>query len=145
MIARPHITNSVALDASIFIYYLENHPHYAALANPYFDAHDRGQLRIVTSAVTLLEVLVRPLRYGDLEVVAQYEDMLSGRVGIWMIDIDRDQLMLASRLRAEFRLKTADALQLAAAIATGCTQFITNDKRIPSIPGIEVVQLDNAA
>ncbi len=144
MIATAPEIRNVALDASIFIYYLENHPRFGALANPYFAAHDEKLLSLVTSAVTLLEVLVRPLRYGDSEVAAQYEEMLSGSYGIRVVNLDRRQLILAATLRAQFRLKTADALQVSAALSTGCTQFITNDARIPPIPGIEIVQLENA-
>jgi hypothetical protein len=38
-------------------------------------------------------------------------------------------------------VKTPDALQLAAALGAGCTTFVTNDRRIPAIRGMRVLQL----
>ena len=53
----------------------------------------------------------------------------------------------ATLLRAESRLKTADALHLAAAITAGCQQFITNDLRLARAAAdhIDVLALDSAA
>lgn len=143
MIAAPTNIPLVALDASIFIYYFENHPQFAPIVDRYFAGHDAGQLQLVTSALTLLEVTVLPLRQRDADVVNQYEEMLSDVFGIRVVDIDRSQLMLAATLRADFRLKTPDALQIAAALSNGCVSFITNDKRLPIIPHLEIVQLSD--
>ena len=38
-----------------------------------------------------------------------------------------------------------DALQLAAALSERCTTFLTNDRRIPSVPGLHTVVLDDHA
>jgi predicted nucleic acid-binding protein len=38
-------------------------------------------------------------------------------------------------------VKTPDALQLAAAIGTDCHAFLTNDRRLPDIPGLRIRQL----
>lgn len=35
------------------------------LVRPFFEAADRGEFQIVTSILTLTEVLVHPLRRGD--------------------------------------------------------------------------------
>jgi predicted nucleic acid-binding protein len=58
-----------------------------------------------------------------------------------MIDLTRDQLRAAAELRAMAGVKTPDALQLAAAIGAGCTSFVTNDRPLPSVPGLRIVQL----
>jgi hypothetical protein len=34
-------------------------------------------------------------------------------------------------------------MQLAAAMAAGCPVFLTNDDRIPSIPGLQILQLED--
>ena len=39
-------------------------------------------------------------------------------------------------------MKTPDALQLASALVSDCTAFLTNDGRIPSVPGIRILSLD---
>jgi predicted nucleic acid-binding protein len=50
-------------------------------------------------------------------------------------------LTLAAELRATTGAATPDALQLATALATGCSSFLTNDRRLPSVPGLKVVKL----
>ncbi|MHA7836423.1 MAG: type II toxin-antitoxin system VapC family toxin [bacterium] len=52
-----------------------------------------------------------------------------------MVDIDRQQLRAATQLRAVHGLRTPDALQLAAGLARRATTMITNDRRLPGIPG----------
>ena len=56
-------------------------------------------------------------------------------------DLTRDQLRGAAQLRAVTGARTPDALQLVAAIASGCKTFLTNDRRVPRVPGLQVVQL----
>ena len=132
---------STALDTSLFIYLIERHPVYADVVRPIFAAANRGECRLVTSAVTLLEVLIVPYRLRKPDVAVAYEDLLMRSRGVEMIDIDTGQLRVAAELRANFGLKTPDALQIAAALTTGCSSFITNDKRLPEIPGLSIVQL----
>ena len=48
----------------------------------------------------------------------------------------------AGGIRAATAIRLPDALQLAAASLTKCTAFLTNDRRIPSLAGIPVLQLD---
>jgi len=50
----------VAFDSSPLIYYIEQHPEYAPVAEDLFGAVDRGDSLAMTSVLTLLEVLVRP-------------------------------------------------------------------------------------
>ncbi len=37
--------------------------------------------------------------------------------------------------------QTGHALQLAAALAARCTAFLTNDRRLPHVAGLQVLQL----
>ena len=89
---------------------------------------------MVTSALTLLEVLVVPYRAEDRALAERYEQLLTRSRGIRVIDLSLDQLRDAAQLRAANGVKTPDALQLAAAMGSGCTAFVTNDRRIPDIP-----------
>ena len=131
----------VALDTAVFIYYIERRPEYAEAVRPIFQAYSRGEIEIVTSSITLLEVLVKPYRAADPKLALDYEDILTRSDGLRMIDVDRGQLMFAARLQAHHGLKKPDALQIAAALTTGCSAFITNDKRLPDIPGLSIIQL----
>ncbi len=132
----------VAVDAALFIYLIEEHPRFLAHVRALFARADQGEIEIVTSALTLLEVLVVPLRAGDQRLAAQYDALLTRSRGVRLVDISRDQLRITSRLRTQHdALRTPDALQLAAAIGTGCSTFVTNDRRMPAPDGLRVLQL----
>lgn len=133
----------IAIDTAIFIYFAGRHATYADLVRPMFGAADRGELELVTSAVTLLEVLVVPYRAGDFVLAERYETLLTRSRGLTLVAMDLVQLRAAAQIRARYGVKTPDALQLAAAVTTRCTTFVTNDRRLPELPGLRVIQLDS--
>lgn len=133
----------IGVDTALFIYFIEEDPRFLSLVEPIFEAVAAGKREIVTSMLTLLEVLVVPYRAGNAGLAARYEDLLSNSRGIAVMDLTRHQLRTAAQLRAATGVRTPDALQLAAALAAGCTTFVTNDRRIPAIRGIRVLQLGN--
>jgi len=136
----------VAVDTALFIYLIEEHPRFLAPVRALFERADKGEIEIVTSALTLLEVLVVPLRMGDHRLAAQYDALLTRSRGVRIIDLSRDHLRTAARLRAlHGALRTPDALQLAAAISAGCGSFVTNDRRMPAPDGLRVLQLSEFA
>ena len=55
---------TVGLDTAPLIYFIERHPTYVEKPRPFFAATERCEFQLATSFVTLLEVLVRPLRTG---------------------------------------------------------------------------------
>jgi predicted nucleic acid-binding protein len=131
----------VALDTAAFIYYIEESPPFLAAIKPVFAAADAGSLNLVTSALTLLELLVVPFRAGDKVLAARYERILTNSRGVTVVDLSRDLLRQAAWLRATTGIKTPDAIQVAAALATGCAAFLTNDRRLPAVPGLRIIQL----
>ena len=132
----------VAVDTAPFIYFIEEHPRFLAPVRTLLARADAGELEVVTSTLTLLEVLVVPLRVGDRRLAATYDALLTRSRGIRLIDLSRDLLRTAARLRSEHAgLRTPDALQRAAAVTTGCRTFVTNDRRMPSPEGMRVLQL----
>jgi predicted nucleic acid-binding protein len=131
----------VAIDTAVFIYFAERNAEYVDLVRPLFEAADRGRVTLVTSAVTLLEVLVVPFRSGDLALARRYEALLTRSRGLTLVELGRPLLRAAAQLRAVHGVRTPDALQLAAALARGCGCFLTNDRRLPSLPSLPVLQL----
>jgi predicted nucleic acid-binding protein len=132
---------SVALDTVIFIYLIEENPQFLRQIVPLFQEADEGKRELVTSAVTLLEVLVVPYRAGNHALAERYEALLTRSRGVRLVELSRDQLRAAAQLRAAIRVKTPDALQLVAAIGAGCTTFLTNDRRLPPVPGLRILEL----
>ena len=135
----------VGVDTAIFIYFIEEHPRFLPLIEPLFVEADKGRKALVTSALTLLEVLVVPYRLGDHLLADRYEALLTQSRGVRVADISRDHLHSAAQLRAATGVKTPDALQLVAAMSAGCSAFLTNDRDLPPIPGIRVLQLASYA
>ena len=131
----------LALDTAIFIYFIEEDKRFLPLVKPIFNAIDSGKLQAVTSGLTLMEVLVLPYRTANLTLTERYESLLTRSRGLRFVDVDRTLLRAAAQLRAAYRLKPPDALQIGAALIAGCRAFLTNDRRIPTIHGLRVVQL----
>lgn len=133
----------VALDTAPVIYFIEEHPRYLPVVRPVFQAMDAGGLQGVTSAVTLLEVLVVPYRANDTALGARYETILTRSRGLRLIDLSLPQLRAAAQLRAATGMKTPDALQVTAALSAGCTALLTNDDRWPDRVGaLRVLRID---
>jgi predicted nucleic acid-binding protein len=62
---KPLYGHIVGLDSAPLIYFIEKHPAYLPLIRPFFEAVERGQIQVVTSTLTLTEVLIHPLRHGN--------------------------------------------------------------------------------
>ena len=133
----------VGLDTAPLIYFIEENPAYLEIVRPFFEAVDHGDFQVVTSVVTLLEVLVQPLRIGETEVAQQYRDILTSATGLTTVDLSRDIAEEAARLRAVHHIRTPDAIQLAVATRAGASFFLTNDIRLPALPGLTLLILDD--
>ena len=133
----------VYVDTAPFIYTVERHADYEQLLLPLWDALDGGAIEVVTSELTLLETLVKPLRDGDQALAGDYEKLLTATT-VRMLPVTASVLRDAARIRAAINLKTPDAIHAATALAAGCVQFITNDadyRRHPSLPVIILKEL----
>ena len=131
-----------ALDTVLFIYYIEENETFLPLVAPVFEDVAAGRREVVTSSLTLLEVLAVPYRTGNLELAERYEAHLSRSRGVRLVDVGRPQLRMAAQLRALHpSVRTPDALQLASALTAGCPTFVTNDRDLPPVPGLRVLKL----
>ena len=113
------------------------------MLEPLFRAIDAGRIEAVTSALTLLEVLAVPLRAGNEPLALRYESLLTRGRGLHLLELTRPLLRAAAQLRAVTSMRTPDALQVAAALAAGATRLLTSGRRIPEVPGLAIVQLED--
>ncbi len=133
----------LGLDTSVFIYHLEAHPVYLPYTQSIFNWIASGQKQAVTSTITLMEINVRPLQLGREDIARQYEAVLANFPNLAIADIDRDVARQAARLRADYGIRPADALQVAACLVYDAQVFVTNDKRLARLhPVIEVAVLE---
>jgi len=132
----------IGLDPSIFIYHLEDHPHYSPLTEIIFNTLEKGINMGVTSYLTLIEVLVKPKTEGFPQVARDYEYYLTTFPNLTFCEMGLDVARKASDVRAAERMKAPDAIQLATAIVYGATAFLTNDRIFERVKGVEILILD---
>lgn len=134
-------SGSVYIDTSVAIYSVEGSLDYWDLLQPLWFKSQIGEIKIVSSELTLMEALVRPLKTGDSLLVADYERLLLNNEEVGLIPIDLSILREAARLRAGTKLKTPDALHAATALLASCQMFLTNDYDYQRVPGLPAVIL----
>lgn len=120
----------IYLDANTTIYFVEKvAPYYQGIRLRITDATGIPKVRCVTNELLLMEVRVKPLRDHDHTTLASYENYFAA-FSSQTIALDASVFELATQLRVRHRVKTPDALHLAAAIYAGCDQFWTNDSKL---------------
>jgi predicted nucleic acid-binding protein len=132
---------TVGLDTAPLIYFIEENAVYIEAVRLFFEAMDKGNFTVVTSTVTLLEVLVHPLRSNNKELAAEYRDILLNS-RLMTLEVSNAIAEQAAQLRAAHNIRTPDAIQISAALEAGATHFFTNDIRLPEIPAIQIISLD---
>lgn len=133
----------VALDTSVFIYHVENYPRYSHLADLVFAWLEQPGHTAVTSTITMTEILVQPYRTLEPRRVEAMHTLLIALENLDWIAPSLEISDLAARMRAQYRLQTADAIQAATAIDTGATLLITNDFAFRRVSDFDSLILDD--
>jgi len=141
-IALPE-SGAVYLDANSIIYTIEGVEPYLTALDPLWDAVQARALTIATSDLTLLEVLVGPIKKGDKSLERDFRALLQGSQGVRLIPISHAILERAAALRATMNIKTPDAIHAATSLAVGCAVFVTNDLAFKKVPGLSVAVLSD--
>jgi predicted nucleic acid-binding protein len=133
----------VYMDANVFVYAIEGNAIFPELARV-FQAFGDGIFEIVTSELTLAEVLVKPIREQRHDVRQKFETILQTSQGMIVAPVSRLLLTEAAAIRAEqTNLKLPDAIHLSTALESRCHVFLTNDLRVKS-EALEVIQLSES-
>jgi len=133
--------SNIYLDANLFIYHLEGFAEFATILNRLFEKLDNGEAHGVTSELTLAETLVKPLQQGNALVCSTYEQFLRDSKALSVVPVSRQILIKAAELRASSAMKLPDAIHFATAAEQGCSAYVTNDKRVKSLPTMPVLPL----
>lgn len=124
------------LDTPPIIYWLEAHPTFEPRFRPLFDAHGAGRLHFAVTTFTVAEVLTGPLQAKQDALARRYRAILES----WrLVQLDLDIAESAARLRASLRLKLADAVQAASALAINATALVTHDRDFSRVRALRVI------
>ena len=133
----------LAVDSAPWIYLIEGHPEFAAPVRMIVERAEKGELKLCTSALTLIEVLALPLAVGAHAIAEAYETILLESPYLELHDVDRLVARRAADLRGRYRLKTPDAVQVAVALQAGCDAFLTNDRRLRRVQDLTILVLSD--
>jgi predicted nucleic acid-binding protein len=135
----------ILLDTSVWIYHFEQNTTFGEAAGYVIEQLEAGRFRGVASELTLLELIVKPLQLGRQDAADDYETLLSYFPNLTLEPISRAILLEAAALRARYRLRTPDAIQLATGFKSGATLAITNDEGWRQVAGIDTLVLTDLA
>jgi predicted nucleic acid-binding protein len=133
----------ICIDTAPFIYFIEKHEKYLPLLKPLFTEISSGNIESITSTVTLLEVLVHPLRTGNKSLAEKYREVLLYSDGLTTFEVLNEISEKAAELRAKYSIKTPDAIQIATAIFHKADRFLTNDPDLKKVTAIQILVLDD--
>ena len=131
----------IYMDTCGFIYSVERIEPYRALIELVWQQAQTGQFSIVTSELSILETMVKPLREGYTVLQRLFLDLLNSSE-VRLMPTTRALREAAAEIRAALNLRTPDALHAATSIQEHCSLFITNDSAFRRVPSLPVVVLD---
>ena len=115
-------------DTNLFIYLFEGTGAHARRVKELRRAMlERGD-QLLTSTLTLGEILVKPMEEGDSKLCGKYEEAIAKTA--LLVPLDAKAAKIYASLRCDRALRAPDAIQLACAAAAGVDLFITNDARL---------------
>lgn len=131
---------AIALDGNVLIYAANGTVPQGVVAKAIIDGVEAGRADASIASVALTEVLAGPARARDDEAFERLDGDLWSIQGLTIIPMDRRIAVEAARARGQGH-GLVDAIHLATARHSEATCFVTNDRRVRSIPGVEVILL----
>jgi predicted nucleic acid-binding protein len=130
-------------DTNLYIYLFEDYGKLSALTVSLRSKMLQRGDQLLTSALTLGEVLVKPTEHGNMDLCRKYEEAIAATS--LLIPFDVEAAKRYAVLRCDRSLRAPDAIQLACAASARVDLFITNDERLhgKEVAGIQfIVPLD---
>jgi uncharacterized protein len=127
-------------DSMLFIYWLDDHPHFAGrVASIHARMGERND-ELLTSAVTLGEVLAGVYRKGPTSRVDEVRSALLSLLSE-VVPFTAETADHYARIRGSSKIASPDAIHLACAASARTDLFLTNDKNLVGkiIPGIQFI------
>jgi uncharacterized protein len=132
-------------DTNLYIYLFEEYGKLSALTVSLRSKMLQRGDQLLTSALTLGEVLVKPIEHGNISLCRKYEHAIIATSLVIPFDVEAAKRYAA--LRCDRSIRAPDAIQLACAASARVDLFITNDEHLhgKEVAGIQfIVALDRS-
>lgn len=133
----------VFLDTAPLIYFLDEDEHFGDKTRAILEALFSKGIPVVSSTITCMEYLVYPYRTHNQQKIDVFYEFVN-ECGIELMPIGSMIAAMAAEIRAKYRdFKAMDALQLAAAVCTGCDTFLTNDRQLRQYEDLNCITVED--
>ena len=134
----------IFIDTAPLIYLIEGEEEFANTVEKQLNQWITTGQNLVTSTLTLLELLVAPMRQRNKHLVQKYRALLQDLLSEPLIPLSEAVSEMAAHIRGLNGLKTPDSIQLATAQYSGADIFYTNDKMLSKFPDIEILTVKSS-
>lgn len=126
-------------DTNLFIYLLEQNEQFSAITKELRTKMLMRGDQLLTSTITLGEILIKPTRAGDEERCRKYERAIS--LAAILVPFDVKAAKFYASIKSSRSVQASDAVQLSCAASAGVDLFITNDDRLRNqqVPGVQFI------
>lgn len=126
-------------DTAPFIYLFEKNESFSGPVEKLLDAIYAANAQIATSLITYMEINTAPAKAGNERLKAKYREYFTNSEGVSLQPMNLAIAEETIRFRAEYNLKTPDAIQLATAKYCGADFVLTNDHAWRQITELDIV------
>ncbi|MBQ1511114.1 MAG: PIN domain-containing protein [Selenomonadaceae bacterium] len=133
--------SKIFLDTAPFIYLLDNDENFGDKTNRILSDFLRKNNKFVSSVITCTEYLVVPYRTNNRSCINAFWELIEDCF-IDLFPITQPIAEKAAEIRAAYKFKTMDSLQLAVACMEECELFLTNDKQLRQFQEIRCVTVE---
>ena len=127
-------------DTNLFVYLFEDKGELTERVLSLRERMIERSDELLTSALTLGEILVKPMEAGNEVLMRRYKQAIAGNATV--VPFDQAAASTFAAVRRDRAIRPPDAIQLACASVAGVDLFITNDQRLSRkvVPGIHFIQ-----
>lgn len=133
--------SKIFLDTAPFIYLLDNDENFGDKTNRILSSFVRQNNKLVSSVITCTEYLVVPYRANNRPSINAFWEVIKD-CPIDLYPITQPIAEKAAEIRAAYKFRTMDSLQLAVACMEGCDLFLTNDKQLQKFQEIPCITVE---